>query len=1355
MTSTDARQDANDASFARLREHFARICDLPREQQDEEVAQVRTDDAVLAEELEQMLAADRGGEHALDGAVRSAGLVDPGGLAGTRVGGYELLGELGRGGMGVVHEALQQRPRRRVAVKLIRPGFVTEELLARFTKEAEVLGALNHPGIAAVFEAGTATTEAGELPFIAMELVEGQRADEFVRGRGRDLRATLELVARIADAVEHAHERGVVHRDLKPGNVLVDAAGAPKVLDFGVARVLDATATEAGSAMTRTGQLVGTLAYMSPEQVAQGGGDTIDARTDVYALGVLAYELLSGRRPLDVEGRSLPDAARAIEGEEPTTLGQLDARLRGDVEVMVARAMAKEPARRYPSAGDLAADLRRHLAGAPVTARPASRIYRMRRFTARHRGLVLGLTATFLAMAIGTTASLWQLGRAREAQQRADGERRVAQVEALRGTLAAAQGALEAGDVNAARRALDRVTPDRRRWEWGVVRGRLDGADRVLEPSGGGWAKVTRGGDVLRPSMAMNGRRFLKRVSSGAAVLEQLPGEGRSIMALSPSATTIGLVDGSTLFLRDLAAEAAVATVDLPEPPSAIAVADDGAAWSARCGAAILVARTGQAPRVLDVPRDASAPRLNGPGTLLGWLEPGSGDLSCRVFDLSTGRFTLSRGRDVAAFALSPSAAHVATAGVGGVVRIRDLESGGVIERLGFEADRVRAVAYAPDGRHLAAVGAGGAVAVWNLGPGGMRRPERSVSGHGVVLPDATFSFLGGAAEDVSFSTRGGRLAVTDEQHRVHVFELPSARVRFEGVGPDSRVVSLAVAGQAGLAVAGEADGGLRFIDTDAGRTFLAVESERGAARRLAATDDGAWIASVHRARNLAVRSLARPLESMWIDAGVERIVDLAFAASGESVRLLVLGETGRLVVLDAATGALQGEGQVPSGTNARLAVSGDRGLVVCSGGGGAAVVEVDGLRERWRWDEAGEELRSVCWLAEDRLALGDDQGVVHLVSLDEDVRTERLATGGGAILSLSVSPDGERLAAGTTEGWIQTWDLATRRLTLEMRAGDGAVHAVAHVVDEVSDAAQLYCAATSVLGVLDGRAPERRRAAQARFSRRAAALGDRARAAFAGRHRPDAVAGHLAGTSLAQEDWRALLSWTLRPPLPSGEGEGGPPPGTALRFSGIEDRVAVGDDASLRMGDAFTIEAWIRPGVDSGPGRPVRVLASKEGEYILALWGEGDLRWIVAHEGGWPESWTSTGFVPPVEEWTHVALVREGAMISVFLNGRLVQRRRGPEVLGDHHGSLDELWIGGRQHTPSAFVGDIDEVRVWAVARGGAEIRDGMGRTPASDAPGLVGSWSFDEGAGDGAADLIGRSPGSVHGAGWVDVGR
>ncbi|GJM25926.1 MAG: hypothetical protein DHS20C16_23410 [Phycisphaerae bacterium] len=429
---------------------FDEVCDLPPHERSGVLDRSCAGDTMLRSRVEQMLATEDDesaflveSKHGVGARIVSEHLNANSavGRMPDRIERYKIIRELGRGGMGVVYEAEQDAPKRRVALKLIQSTGMAPSLIKRFEREAFVLGQLQHPGIAHIYESGVAKVDGHPQPFLAMELVNGERITAYAKNRALNVRERLELMARVCDAVQHAHQKGVIHRDLKPANILVveqsttsgtgtgtmsgnfsvDDIGQTKVLDFGVARLTDGD-VQAVTMQTTVGQIVGTLAYMSPEQVA-GDPNGVDTRSDVYALGVVLFQLLTDRLPLDVSGVSVAEAARIIRDQDPTAVSTADRALRGDIETIVDKALEKDADRRYTSPAELSADLRRFLRDEPITARPASTLYQVRKFANRNRALVGGVVATFVALLVGLLGTGYYLVEAREQFARAENER--------------------------------------------------------------------------------------------------------------------------------------------------------------------------------------------------------------------------------------------------------------------------------------------------------------------------------------------------------------------------------------------------------------------------------------------------------------------------------------------------------------------------------------------------------------------------------------------------------------------------------------------------------------------------------------------------------------------------------------------------------------------------------------------------------------------------------------------------------------------------------------------------------------------------------------------------------------------
>lgn len=429
----------NAERYARVKDRFIAALELPPAQRARYLDESCGDDVATRHDVQRLIAAYEATASFLDSAAPPLDTPHLASIARTllekptAIGGYQLGREIGRGGMGVVYEAEQNSPRRKVAIKLIRPELATAAMLRRFEYEAEILGRLQHPGIAQIFQAGTGEVSGVTLAFLAMEFVRGESLSAYLEHANPSLRARVELWIRICDAVEHAHQNGVIHRDLKPTNILVTNDGHPKVLDFGVARLADADL--AATVQTQVGELVGTIPYMSPEQVS-GDPRHIDTRSDVYALGVVGFGMLTGQLPYPRPTGGVPEMVRAIREDAPRRASTLRPELAGDIDLILATALRKEKHDRYATAAQLAADLRACLAHQPILARPPTAAYQLRKFARRHSALVATAGAALLLLMAAAGVSIWLALRATHAERDALRNQRLAEQRAAEASAA-------------------------------------------------------------------------------------------------------------------------------------------------------------------------------------------------------------------------------------------------------------------------------------------------------------------------------------------------------------------------------------------------------------------------------------------------------------------------------------------------------------------------------------------------------------------------------------------------------------------------------------------------------------------------------------------------------------------------------------------------------------------------------------------------------------------------------------------------------------------------------------------------------------------------------------------------------
>ncbi len=453
------------ARETRVREYFERAIASRGAERASVIAQARAEDESLASEVESLLAySDETG--LLDGGVSGvadviAELTEECGKTPSEIGQFAVVREIGRGGMGVVYEAQQRFPQRRVAVKLVRSDVATPSMMRRFRHEAQALGMLQHMAIAQVLEAGVAQVDGRARSFIAMELAEGLALHKWVRERKASPREILELMAKVADGVDHAHKRGVIHRDMKPSNVIVNERAEPKILDFGVARLTESGQQTGATIATAAGQVIGTIGYMSPQQLS-GDQRQIDVRCDVYAMGAMLYELLADKPAIEVPTLSLLEAIEAIKTKDPTPLGRVRTELRGDIEAIVGKALEKSVEKRYQTASELAEDIRRYLQGQPVLARPQTAMYQLRKFAGRNKALVTAVSVVAATVVVAVAGVAWQAVLATRAAERATQQAQRAEqtAEVLRRMIAAGTPQVAGGRELTVREMLDASAGD-------------------------------------------------------------------------------------------------------------------------------------------------------------------------------------------------------------------------------------------------------------------------------------------------------------------------------------------------------------------------------------------------------------------------------------------------------------------------------------------------------------------------------------------------------------------------------------------------------------------------------------------------------------------------------------------------------------------------------------------------------------------------------------------------------------------------------------------------------------------------------------------------------------------------------
>jgi WD40 repeat protein len=1052
--------------YQRLCELFDQAQSLPSAERAAFLQQACADDSSLRAELEKLLNHDRqacrelllrgpcpvnarvllsaDAPVTLPGAPLTAEPED--GLPGRTIGPYVIEQRLGCGGMGVVYQARQTALGRTVALKMIRAGaHAGSEERRRFKAEAAAVARLQHPNIVQIHEVG----EADGLPYFSLEFCPGGSLADRLRGEPLPPREAARVAEALAQAVEAAHAVGIVHRDLKPANVLLAADGTPKISDFGLAKWLDGQPGQ-----TASGAVVGTPSYMAPEQ-AGGKNREVGPATDVYALGAILYELLTGRPPF--RAANPLDTLLLVVSAEPVPPSRLQPGVPRDLEAVVLKCLEKDSARRYPTAHELAEDLRRFGAGESVQARPVGAAERGLRW-ARRRPAVAGLLAvsailTLLLLAGGVALVFDSqvrdlngrlrvaLAQAEKAQQGEMEQRERAQVLLYFMSIERAHSAWRENDVQRADDILETCDPEQRRWEWYYVHRLCHSELLALKGHTHFVNSVAFSPDNSRLASASSDLMVKIWDARSGQETFTLKGHTSSVqgVAWSPDGTRLASASyDKTLKVWDTGTGQEALTLKghtnvvngvawSPDGTRLASASNDGTVkvWDARTGQEALSLK-GHRSWVMGVAFNLDGTRL----------ASASADQTVRVWDARSGQGTLilqGHTDAVLSVAWSPDGTRLASASRDTTVKVWDANLGQVTHTLMGHTARVRGVAWSPDGTQLASASDDKMAKVWDAKSGQETRTPQKHTGmvFGVAWsPDGTR--LASASQDRTvkvWDAQTGQEALTLKGHTDFVM----------GVAFSSDGTRLASAGGK-LGIPGE----VKVWDTRTGREVLTLKGHTNAVRAVAWSPDGSRLASASHDQTVKVWDAQTGQEARTLKGHTDAVRAVAWSPDGSRLASASYDKT--VKVWDAQTG--QEERTLKGHTDFVLCV------VFSPDGSRLASASDDGTLKVWDAQTGLEALTfkghtkwisGVAWSPDGtRLASASGDGTGSVWDVGTGTETSRLKGHTGGVASVVFNPDGTRLATASGDRTVKIWDARTGQDALTLRGHTGDVSSVA-----------------------------------------------------------------------------------------------------------------------------------------------------------------------------------------------------------------------------------------------------------------------------------------------------------------------